>query len=234
MTVADSTISKESKKSTARSGKTRREGVPQKRDPAATRQRILEASESEFSRHGYSGARVERIATAARANIRMIYHYFGGKEGLYLAVLERVYERIRMLERQLRLETYEPVEGVRRLVEFTFDYLLAHPEFVAILRTENVMGACFLKRSRAVPRSTEPLMQAIEDLLERGRAAGLFHARTDAVQLYVTLLSLCFTHISNRHTLSVMFQRDMADPEWLSERRKHVVDVALAYLTASG
>ena len=205
-----------------------------KRDPAGTRRRILDAGQSEFAQHGYSGANVARIAAAARCNIRMIYHYFGSKEHLYLAVLERAYKRIRAHERQLRLEAYEPVAGMRQLVEFTFDYLLEYPELVAMIRNENLLGARFLKNSRQVPQTTRPLVQSIEDLLARGRATGAFHAEADAVQLYITLLSLCFIHVSNRHTLSVMFQRDVSDPDWLRERRRHAVQVVLAYLQAGG
>lgn len=209
-----------------------RAGVTTKRDPAGTRRRILDAGQSEFAERGYSGAHVGRIAAAARCNIRMIYHYFGSKENLYLAVLDRAYDRIRAHERQLRLESSEPLSGMRQLVEFTFDYLLENPELVALIRNENLVGARFLRNSQIVPQTTQPLIESIENLLARGRTAGVFRCHTSAVQLYVSLLSLCFIHISNRHTLTVMFQSDMADQEWLKERRGHVVQVVLAYLTA--
>jgi AcrR family transcriptional regulator len=202
-----------------------------KRDPAGTRRRILDAGQSEFAQHGYSGANVGRIAAAARCNIRMIYHYFGSKESLYISVLEGVYDRIRAHERQLNLEAYDPIPGMRRLVEFTFDYLLGNPDLVAMIRNENLLGARFLKNSEQVPQSTRPLIQSIGNLLARGRATGAFHGEADAMQLYITLLSLCFIHISNRHTLTVMFQRDLSDRDWLQERRRHVVQVVLAYLT---
>jgi AcrR family transcriptional regulator len=202
-----------------------------KRDPAGTRRRILDAGQSEFAQHGYSGANVGRIAAAARCNIRMIYHYFGSKENLYISVLEGAYDRIRAHERQLNLEAYDPVPGMRRLVQFTFDYLLRNPDLVALIRNENLLGARFLKYSQQVPQSTRPLVQSIGNLLARGRATGAFHGEADAMQLYITLLSLCFIHISNRHTLTVMFQRDLSDRDWLQERRRHVVQVVLAYLT---
>lgn len=207
-------------------------GATAKRDPAGTRRRILDAGQSEFAERGYSGAHVGRIAAAARCNIRMIYHYFGSKENLYLAVLDRAYDRIRAHERQLRLEASEPLGGMRQFIEFTFDYLLENPELVALIRNENLLGARFLRNSQVVPQTTQPLIRSIEDLLARGRAAGVFRCQTNAVQLYVSLLSLCFIHVSNRHTLTVMFQSDMADRDWLKERRGHVVQVMLAYVTS--
>lgn len=203
-----------------------------RRNPAATRERILEAGRAEFSQHGYSGARIDRIARRSRSNIRMIYHYFGGKEPLYLAVLEDTYRHVRHEERQLDLQHLPPAEGVQQLVEFTFDYLRDNPHFVKLICNENLLQGKFLKRSRVVPDTTLPLVDALDDLLRRGQADGIFRQRVGPIQLYVTILSLCFTHLSNRYTLSTMFQQDLSDAGWLSERRQHVVDVILSYLTA--
>lgn len=204
-----------------------------KRDAAATRARILEASRTEFSQHGYSGARIDRIAKSAKSNVQMIYRYFGGKEALYLTVLEDTYARVRGLERQLQLKDYEPLEGMRKLVEFTFDYLIEDPVFVAIIRNENVAGGRFVRMSDRVPASTLPLVEAIVDLMKRGQKEGVFKREVDPTQLYITILSLCFTHLSNQHTLSVMFQRDLSNHDWLAERRVHVVDVVLSFLTCN-
>lgn len=201
-----------------------------KRDAAATKERILRAGIAEFARHGLNGARIEQIARRARSNIRMIYHYFGGKEKLYLAVLERIYQRVRSAERQLHLSHLDPAEGMIRLIEFTFTYLLENPEFVSLVRGENLLHGKYLKKSTLVPETTLPLVEAIRSLLERGQRSGIFRARVDPVQLYVTILSVCFTHLSNRHTLSIMFQMDVSDNAWLEERRTHVVDVILSFL----
>ncbi|NIR29640.1 MAG: TetR family transcriptional regulator [Gammaproteobacteria bacterium] len=203
-----------------------------RRDPAATRERILDAGRVEFSQHGYNGARIDRIARRSRSNIRMIYHYFGGKEPLYLAVLEDTYRRIRQRERQLDLKHLPPGQGMRQLVEFTFDYLCDNPNFVKLICNENLLQGKFLKKSRVVPETTLPLVDALEDLLRRGQAGGVFHKKVGPIQLYVTILSVCFTHLSNRHTLSIMFQQDLSEARWLRERRGHVVDVILSYLTA--
>ena len=206
--------------------------APVKRDAAATRQRILDAARRAFCDHGYEGARVDRIAAAARANVQMIYRYYGGKEDLYLAVLEDTYASIRTLERELDLAALAPVEGMRRLVEFTFDYLRDNPDFAAIIRNENMMGGRFVRKLAMVPDTTTPLMAALSDLLDRGHAEGVFRPKIDPPELYVTILSLCIIHMAQRHTLSVMFQRDLGAEEWLGAWRARAVDVVLTYLTA--
>lgn len=200
------------------------------RNAAETRERLLQAATDEFCERGYDGARMERIVAAAECNIRMAYHYFGDKEGLYLAVLERVYSELRERERQLNLSHLEPVAAMRALVSFTFDHLAAHPEFISLVRNENLLGGRMLKKSSTVTQQTTPLLGMIRDILARGEHLGHFRAAVDPLQLYVSILSLALTHISNRYTLSIIFERDLADPAWLAERRQHAVDVILAYL----
>ncbi|MCP4329245.1 MAG: TetR/AcrR family transcriptional regulator [Alphaproteobacteria bacterium] len=204
--------------------------IAPKRNAAATRENILAAGIAEFCAHGYNGARTERIAKQAGANIRMIYHYFGNKEDLYLAVLERVYQRVRSQEEKLSLRDQAPVEGMVRLIDFTFWHLAENPEFIGLVSNENLLEGRYLKRSQAVPQMTPPLVEAIRDLLVRGEHAGVFRAGVDPVQLYITVLSLCYIHISNRFTLSVMFQTDLTDTAWLDRRRRHAQDVIIAYL----
>ncbi|MGR7996016.1 TetR family transcriptional regulator [Xanthobacter sp. ZOL 2024] len=210
--------------------------APRKRDAAATRARILEAARAAFAREGFAGARVEQIARGAATNVQMIYRYFGDKEGLYRAVLEATYRHLRSLEQGLDLTALGPVDGLRRLVEFTFDYLRDTPEFVAIIRNENMAGASFARQMPQIHESAHPLVAAIDDLLARGRAAGVFtkdrDTDMDAVDLYVTILSLCITHVSQRETLSVLFSRDFGDPAWLARRRAQVVAIVLTVLTA--
>lgn len=200
------------------------------RDPKGTAQRIVRAAEQEFCDHGFSGARVDRICAAADVNGRMIYHYFGSKEGLYLEVLETIYARVREAELRLNLAARTPLEAMAALLEFTFDHLIEHPEFVRIVMGENLLHARYLKRSAKVPRATEPLVQSIRSVLGRGQAEGCFRREIDPVQLYVTILSLSLFHLSNRHTLSVMFERDLGDAAWLAERRRHVREVVLSYV----
>src|SRR6201987_5289918 len=96
---------------------------PSKRtnDPERTKRDILEVAMAEFASEGYSGARVDAIAARTSTTKRMIYYYFGGKERLYIAVLEHEYAGIRTHEARLQLELLPPELAIRRLTEFTFD-----------------------------------------------------------------------------------------------------------------
>jgi AcrR family transcriptional regulator len=205
-----------------------------RRDPIMTRDRVLRAGIVEFCRHGYIGARIDQIAKRAGCNMRMIYHYFGSKEKLYVAVLERVFGELRLEESRLHLEHLDPMTGVLRLVEFTMDHLGRHPEFIALLGNENLLRGKYLRKSHVVPRASAPLLEAIRGLLDRGRAAGVFARDVDALQLYVSILSLCYVHVSNRYTLSITFNRDITDSGWIDARRRHVQQLVLAYLCVSG
>lgn len=200
------------------------------RDPLGTRAAILAAATAEFTAKGLSGARVDAIAKAAGANKRMIYHYFGGKDGLYLAVLEATYAAIRRAEQRLHLDDRDPVEGMRELVRFTWAYFIAHPEFLSLLGTENLNKAAYLKRSQRIRELHSPLVGMISGLLERGEREHVFRAGVDPVQLYVTIAALGFFYLSNRHTLSTIFGRDLSSAKSLAEREQHIVDVVLNYL----
>ena len=196
-----------------------------RRNAHETRERLLQAATQEFSERGYDGARMERIVRAADCNVRMVYHYFDDKEGLYLTVLERVYEELRAKEQALNLSYLEPVAGMRALVEFTFDHMAEHPEFTSLVRNENLLGGRMLRKSSKVV-----LVGMIRDTLKRGEAAGLFRSAVDPTQLYISILSLSIIHINQRDTLSIIFEQDLADPDWLIERRAHAVEVILSYL----
>ena len=204
-----------------------------KRDPMMTRDRVLRAGIVEFCGHGYIGARIDQIARRAGCNMRMIYHYFGSKEKLYVAVLERVFGELRVEESRLHLEHLDPVTGVLRLVDFTMDHLGRHPEFIALLGNENLLRGKYLRKSRVVPRASAPLLEAIRALLDRGRGDGIFVRDVDPLQFYVSILSLCYVHVSNRYTLSITFSRDVTEPAFLDARRRHVQQMVLTYLCAS-
>lgn len=218
-------------RSTASPATSRTAAAPRaRRNAGETREQLLRAATEEFCEYGYDGARMERIVRNAGCNIRMAYHYFGDKEGLYLTVLEDTYEELRAKERALNFTHLEPVAGMRALVEFTFDHLAEHPEFIALVRNENLLAGRMLKKSDKVAQQSTPLVDMIRDTLLRGERAGLFRTGVDPLQLYVSILSLALTHISNRHTLSIIFERDLGDPTWLAERRQHAVEVILSYL----
>ena len=202
------------------------------RDPARTRERILDAATAEFSWRGLGGARVDSIADAAGVNKRMLYHYFGNKEALFLAVLERAYEKIRGQEESLRLENLDPVEAMRRLVRFTFRYFVDNQYFVALLNSENLHRARHIRRSRRATSINSPLIGIIGGVLRRGRAAGVFRGGVDPLQLYISIAGVAYFYFSNIHTLSVIFARDLNAPKSLAARERHVVDVILGYLRA--
>jgi AcrR family transcriptional regulator len=200
------------------------------RDPERTRAAILTAATAEFTANGLTGARVDAIAARARVNKRMIYHYFGDKDGLYLAVLEATYEHIRAAELDLHLTDRDPVDGMRELVKFTWAYFLAHPEFLSLLGTENLHKAAYLKRSKRIRELHSPLVGMISSLLERGEKARVFRTGVDPVELYVTIAALGFFYLSNRHTLSTIFGRDLSGAKSLAAREKHIVEVVLNFL----
>ncbi|MBX3519120.1 MAG: TetR family transcriptional regulator [Xanthobacteraceae bacterium] len=200
------------------------------RDPERTRAVILAAATAEITAKGLGGARVDEIAERAGVNKRMIYHYFGDKDGLYLAVLEAAYQLIRSEEIKLDLKQRDPVEGMRELVQFTWDYYRAHPEFLSLLATENLHRAAYLKRSKKIRELHSPLVGMIDDLLERGAKTRVFRKDVDPVELYISIAALGFFYLSNRYTLSTIFGRDLTAPDSIKARGRHLVEVVLGYL----
>lgn len=201
-----------------------------RRNPARNQERILRAATEEFARYGLGGARVDRIAARAGANKRMLYYYYGNKEDLFLAVLEARYAHIRRAELGLHLQDLDPVQGMRRMVAFTWDYYLKHPEFLTLLNSENLHRARHLKRSRDIAAMHSPLIALLRDLLLRGERAGKFRKGVDPVQLYISIAALGYFYLSNRHTLSTIFERDLLSPKSKVERLKHMTELVLGYL----
>jgi TetR/AcrR family transcriptional regulator len=198
-----------------------------RRDPDATRAKILAAAWHEFANKGFAGARVDAIADRSRANKRMIYHYFGDKEGLFVAVLEAAYDRVRSAELELDLEHMEPIAALRRMIEFTFDSFVKDRSFIQLLNNENLYKARHLKKSARVRQMHSPLIGMIGGILKRGEAAGAFRAGVDPTQLWISIAALGYFYFSNIHTLSTIFGRDLADADALAERRGHIVDLVL-------
>jgi len=197
------------------------------RDPDRTRSRILEAATREFALYGLGGARVDRIADRAGANKRMLYYYFGDKEGLFLAALEESYAQIRNAERALDLEHRDPREALRRLVEFTWNYYLEHPEFMTLLNSENLHKGRHVKSSRRVRDMHSPLVKTLGAVLRRGAAQGLFRKGVDPVQLYISIAGEGYFYLSNRYTLSRIFGRNLMAPRALSGRARHITQTIL-------
>jgi AcrR family transcriptional regulator len=195
------------------------------------RLRILEAAKQEFAAYGLAGARVDRIAAKAGANKRMLYYHVGNKEDLYLAVLEGAYEKIRSEERGLDLEQLDPLEAIKRLIDFTWTYFLRNPEFLALLNSENLARAKHLKRSTKVKSMHSPFVEMIRTVVNRGVESGDFPVAVDPVQLYISIAALSFFYLSNSATLGVIFGRDLLAREARDERLDHMVALVLAALT---
>ncbi len=210
-------------------GKPVKDAPRQTRDAVATRARILTAAVKEFAKKGLTGTRIDQIATRARCNKALIYHYFGSKEALFSAVLEKTYENIRLAERQLDLTHKPPVEAMRELIGFSFDYVSQHPEFIKLINDENLHGGVHVAHSAKARDLNSPLVALIEEILKRGEREGVFRAGVDPVQLYISIASICYFFIANRPTLSAIFGLPKT-PEVLADRRRHVIDVILGYL----
>lgn len=207
--------------------KARNSREPQARDAEATKQRILAASRAEFARYGYSGARISRIARAAQANKRMLYYYVGNKDALYLEALEAGYRDIRAAEMKLHLDDLPPLQAIERLVRFTWDYFVANPEFIAMLNTENLHKAKHLKRSKQVEATNSPVISAVARILQKGEREGILRAGIDPLQLYISIASLCYFYLSNQHTLSIVFDKNLKSEAALKARVDHAVDIVL-------
>ena len=200
------------------------------RDPDGMRARILDAAKNEFATYGLAGARVDRIAKRAGANKRMLYYHVGKKEHLYLVILEGAYEQIRAEERRLDLEQLDPPKAIERLIQFTWNYFIRNPEFLALLNTENLARARHLKRSNKVKSMHSPFVEMIRTVVQRGVESGDFKVAMDPVQLYISIAALSFFYLSNGATLSVIFGRDLFAEHAKDERLAHMVALVLGAL----
>jgi AcrR family transcriptional regulator len=201
-------------------------------DPERTMADILEVATREFSDHGLAGARIDVIAQAMRTSKRMIYYYFSSKEGLYTAVLEHAYRRIRTIEATLHLEDLPPDQALRKLVGHTVEYQSNNPDFVRLVMNENILKGAFVGQSKAIQQLNVPAIQRLREVYERGVRQGVFRAGLDPVDLHMTISALAFFNVANRHTFARIFQRDMADPKALAERRETIVETVLRFARA--
>lgn len=199
-------------------------------DPDGVRRNIVEVATAEFAREGYSGARVDAIAARTRTSKRMIYYYFGSKERLYLAVLEEAYAAIRRTEATLDLDDQPPEAALRTLIASTFDYYHAHPEFVRLVMSENILGGVHMKRSKAIGRLNVTVIDALRRILARGQKAGVFRRGIDPIELHMSISALGIFNVANRATFSTIFRRDMSSRPALARRRREVVEIILGHV----
>jgi len=201
-----------------------RSAPSRKYDPEKTKRDILSMATKEFAKHGYNGAKVDAIAARTSTTRRMVYYYFGGKEKLYIAVLEQEYAKIRAHEAGLQLSLLEPEQAIRRLAEATFDYDHANPEFVRLVAIENIHHARHLSKSAKIRRVNATIISTIKEILERGRRRGVFRAGMRAVDVHMLMSALCFFHVSNLYTFGVIFRRNFLSPQVRQTHKRLVAD----------
>jgi len=203
-------------------------------DPERTKRDIVEVATVEFAAEGYSGARVDTIAAKTRTSKRMIYYYFGGKEQLYLVVLEEAYRSIRALESRLDSEKYSAEEALRRLVEATFDHDERNPNFIRLVSIENIHRARHLKRSAELRELNSTIIATLKRILARGREEGVFTREVDPIDLHLAISSYCFFRVANRHTFGSLFDRDLSNARVRNRNKQQIGDMVLAYLKGAG
>jgi len=199
-------------------------------DPARTMAGILEVATAEFANKGLSGARIDEIAAATRTSKRMIYYYFGSKEGLYVAVLEESYRRMRSIEAGLHLEDLAPEAALRRLVEFTFDHHYGNPDYIRLVMSENMERGAYLAQSKSIQELNVPAIQAIRQLYDRGVAQGVFRAGLDPVDIHASISALTFFNVSNQHTFGLIFKDNARSPQALAARRNNIVEMVVRFV----
>ncbi|MFG1696079.1 TetR/AcrR family transcriptional regulator [Nonomuraea sp. NPDC049309] len=205
-----------------------------RRDADRTRAEILDVAQREFARYGYAGARVDEIAARMRTTKRMIYYYFGSKERLYIAVLEKAYSEVRAVERTVDVEHLEPVEAIRTLAELTFDHHDAHRDFIKLVAIENIHQAEHIRKSEVLANLGAPVLDLITRILEAGRASGDFVTEADAIDVHMMISAFCFFRVSNQHTFGALFGRDMTAPEHRDRLRRMVGEMVVGYLCGAG
>jgi AcrR family transcriptional regulator len=202
------------------------------RDAERTKADILAVATREFADQGYAGARINEIADKTSTTKRMIYYYFGGKEQLYVAVLEQAYSRIRSLEQQLDVEHLDPVEAIRELAALTFDHHESHPDFIRLVSIENIHHGEHISRSAVLSGLANPALDVLDAILQRGWAAGLFREDVDALDVHQVISAFCVFRTANRHTFGAIFGRDLLDPAQRDHQRRMLGDLVVAHLTA--
>jgi AcrR family transcriptional regulator len=199
-------------------------------DPERTMAGILQKATTEFAQKGLAGARIDDIAAATQTSKRMIYYYFGNKEGLYLAVLEESYRRMRSIEGALHLEDLPPEDALRRLAAFTFDHHHSNPDFVRLVMSENMNLGQYLAQSKQIQKLNVPAISAIQKLYERGVATGVFRSGLDPIDIHASISALTFFNVSNQHTFGLIFKLNTQSPQAITARRDSVVEMVVRFV----
>jgi AcrR family transcriptional regulator len=199
-------------------------------DPARTMAEILAVATHEFADKGLTGARIDEIAAATRTSKRMIYYYFGSKDGLYLAVLEEAYRRMREIEADLHLGDLPPVDALKKLVEFTYDHHRDNEDFIRLVMNENIQRGDYLRQSQSIQQLNSKAIESVQAVYDRGVAEGVFRSGLDPVDIHSAISAFTFFNVSNRHTFGVIFQDRASKDKANTLKREHVVDLILRFV----
>lgn len=202
-----------------------------KRDGIRTQEKILAAAQNEFARKGYDGARVDAIVLRAKISKNLLYHHFRGKEELYIRVLERTYETLRRRQGDVSLAGLDPIQAMTKLCETTFQTFVDEPDVIVMLNTENLHRGRHIAKSPIIRSLYDRLSEVLRSILKDGEEKGVFRGGVDPVELYISMSGLGYFYLSNQHTLSMLFNRELIAPENIENRKAHIVDVILSYLT---
>ncbi|MGB4116912.1 MAG: TetR/AcrR family transcriptional regulator [Polaromonas sp.] len=194
-------------------------------DPARTMAGIMEVAMTEFAEKGLSGARIDAIAEVTRTSKRMIYYYFGSKEGLYIAVLEESYRRVRAIEAELHLDDLAPLQALQRLTEFTFDHHQGNEAYIRLVMNENIQRGQYLAQSKSIQELNVPVIASLKRLYDRGVASGVFRAGLDPIDIHASISALTFFNVSNRHTFGLIFKNAGQTKKAQATRRQNIVEL---------
>jgi len=202
------------------------------RDAERTRSELIEVATAVFAEQGYSGARVDEIAERTRTTKRMIYYYFGGKEQLYLAVLENAYRGIRQAEQRVQVDHVDPVQAIRAVAEMTFDHHIEHQDFIRLVSIENIHRGEFIGRLDSLRALGQPATSLLDQILAQGREQGVFRDDVDALDVHIVISSYCVFQVANRYTFGYLFVIDFTEQQTHAHLRRMLGDVVVGWLTS--
>jgi AcrR family transcriptional regulator len=206
---------------------------PRTNDPERTKAEILRVAIEEFGEKGLAGARIDAIAAATKTSKRMIYYYFGSKDGLYLAALEQIYGAVRDGELQLQLDAMDPETALRCMVTVMFDHHLANENYIRIVMSENMNRGRYLAKSARIQALNRPAITLLRSIYDRGVETRVFRPGLDATDIHASISALNFFNVSNRHTFGLIFQQDNQSATYQANRRENIVQMILRYVRKS-
>lgn len=198
-------------------------------DPSRTREKILKFATEEFARFGFGGARTDHIAARCKLSKNMLYYYFKSKEGLFIAVLERMYQTLRDNQKDLSIRASDPLRAMEQLIRHTFNALESNPNAILLLNEENKHRGKYIRKSHRMREIYNPLVDTVSFILERGHQEGVFRSGLDATDVYLTLSSMCYHILSNQYTLEIALNRNLGSEKARSKWLDHIVDVICMY-----